>query len=256
MHSHQDTSNKGRATVLIHGNSLDRRIWNAQLADPTLAHLQLVAVDLPGHGTGPHYPLERAYTLESLALDMAAILNGLDAPLLVGHSLGGHIALRVLAHAPHVSGLVLCGAPPLSSAADFAKAFLPHPALGNAFKAELNQEEALALARAWTWQGSLYTTSLREMILNTDPRVREGIGNQLATGDIKDEQAMIRASRIPVHMVQGADDPFIPRGYLEALAPSLFAGGKVHYIHGAGHSPQLQEASAFNMLLAKIERSL
>lgn len=256
MLSHHTTSGTGRAVVLIHGNSLDRRTWNGQITDPALAHLQLVALDLPGHGNSPWYPPERNYTLEDLAMDVAAELDGLDAPLLVGHSLGGHIALRVLALAPHVSGLVLSGTPPLSSAADFAHAFLPHPALANAFKADLSREEALALANAWTWQGSLYTLSLRDTILNTDPRVRQGIGNQLAAGDIKDEHAMIHASRIPVSMVHGTDDPFIPCSYLEALAPALFAGGKVRYIRDAGHCAQIQEPSTFNSLLAEFERSL
>ena len=242
--------------VLIHGNSLDRSVWSGQLGAAELAHLQLIALDLPGHGDGKWYPGNRAYTLESLANDVAAEVIALDAPILVGHSLGGHIAMRVLDLVPGIRGLALIGTPPLTSAADFARAFHPHPSLGNAFKAHLTSEEAHTLAAAWTLEGSAHTESLRETILAADPRMREGLGSQIGQGGITDEQAMIRKSSTPVRLFMGADDPFIQRAFVDVLAPALFAGGAVNYIPDAGHCPQLQCPTAFNTLLAEFERSL
>lgn len=67
------------------------RGWGA--LDP---HLRFVLPDLPGHGRSPPLPPEAS--LESVAqgiLDLAAHL-GLDDPFdIVGHSLGGRVALQV-----------------------------------------------------------------------------------------------------------------------------------------------------------------
>jgi pimeloyl-ACP methyl ester carboxylesterase len=251
MPAHRTNGGSGKTVVLIHGNSLDHRTWSGQLHAAALAHLRLVALDLPSHGGSPRYPVGSTYTLEAMARDIAAEVADMEAPVLVGHSLGGHLALRVLASAPHVRGAFIFGAPPLSSAADFGAAYQPHPALANAFKADLTDAEARALAEAWAWPGAAEASVLHDAILKADPRFRGGIGAQLAAGDIADEQAMIRRAGRPVGVAHGADDPFINKAYLDALAPALFHGGTVRILHGCGHSPQLQDPAAFNAELAR-----
>lgn len=91
-----DVSIDGRertpAVVLIHGFPMTRAIWNAQVE--TLAQRSLVLrPDLRGAGTSsvPQGP----YLMERLAADVAAILDslGIERAALVGHSMGGYVAL-------------------------------------------------------------------------------------------------------------------------------------------------------------------
>ena len=58
----------------------------------------VIAVDLPGHGDSPCPDDPDAFTRDAALADIDEILETLDAPaVLVGHSLGGYLAL---AHAP------------------------------------------------------------------------------------------------------------------------------------------------------------
>jgi pimeloyl-ACP methyl ester carboxylesterase len=98
-----ETSGSGAPLLLIHGLTESRRMWDPLL--PALASNHAVlAVDLPGHGeSGPG----DSYAPDAMADEVAAVVRavGLDAPTVVGHSLGGvvatvyaatHPALRVL----------------------------------------------------------------------------------------------------------------------------------------------------------------
>jgi pimeloyl-ACP methyl ester carboxylesterase len=85
-----DRTGTGPALVLIHGITESRRTW-----DPVIlalaASYDVLAVDLRGHGESA--PGE-AYDPISLATDVAetAAAAGMQAPLVVGHSLGGVVA--------------------------------------------------------------------------------------------------------------------------------------------------------------------
>lgn len=69
------------------------------------------SIDLPGHGASPEPPeawgAQRYADLIAEAFDAATI-----RPVIVGHSMGGRVAVCLAASRPDlVSGLVLCGAP-------------------------------------------------------------------------------------------------------------------------------------------------
>ena len=83
-------SGEGPSVVLIHGITEDRRTWDPVIDDLAGTH-QVLAVDLRGHGASP---MADAYDLGSMAADIQALVErlGLQAPLLVGHSLGGTVA--------------------------------------------------------------------------------------------------------------------------------------------------------------------
>lgn len=80
-------SGGGPALVLVHGITENLHAW-----DPILPALRkqwrVVAVDLRGHGASERRP---PYDPVTFASDVHAVVRelGLDAPLLVGHSLGG-----------------------------------------------------------------------------------------------------------------------------------------------------------------------
>ncbi len=248
---HLASNGTGPTVVLVHGNSFDHAVWSQQMNDPALAHLRLIALDLPGHGASRRNSAGTAYSGEGLTTALTTFISDLPAPLLVGHSLGGHLCVRALARSPHVRGALIFGAPPLSSAADVPRAYLPNPDLAKAFQADLTEAEATVLATAFTWPDCPHLPGLVRAILSTDPRVRSDLGAEIATGHIPDEQAIIRSSGRPVCVAHGAEDAFLSGNYFEALAPGLFWEDRTQTIIGAGHFPQLQQPHTFNALLSR-----
>ena len=86
--------------VLLHGLSFDRRMWTPVITALTETPGRIVlALDLPGHGESPDWP---SYELDHVA---AAVHNAvaaarLEAPVVVGHSIGAVIATIYAARYP------------------------------------------------------------------------------------------------------------------------------------------------------------
>lgn len=88
-----DTGVGDVAVVLIHGWMCDRTYWDAQV--PHLAdRYRVVAIDLGGHGESG---IEReGWPLRAYARDVVAVVDhlGLEPVILVGHSMGGPVAVE------------------------------------------------------------------------------------------------------------------------------------------------------------------
>ena len=110
----------GRIAALRGGQRGDARVlalhgWldNAASFVPLAAHLErveLVAIDLPGHGRSVHLPAGAHYTFELAVhhvLDVADVL-GWDRFRLLGHSMGAGIASLVAAAAPERVEKLVC----------------------------------------------------------------------------------------------------------------------------------------------------
>jgi len=95
--------------VCLHGLADTLSIWN-RLAPSLAARGGVLLVDQRAHG-GSDAPAG-PYRREHLAADVSALLDrvGIDRAVLVGHSMGGVVALTTaLAHPERVAGLVLLG---------------------------------------------------------------------------------------------------------------------------------------------------
>ena len=90
--------------VLIHGWTCQRRHWQALLANPP-ADVTLLAVDLPGHGDARDVTVS-PWSVAALAEALAEALGEVENPLLVGHSMGGAVAME-LARRKAVKGVLL-----------------------------------------------------------------------------------------------------------------------------------------------------
>jgi 3-oxoadipate enol-lactonase len=84
----------GPPVVLIHGHSVDLRLWDEQVPVLTAAGYRAIRYDVRGHGRTMVPPT--GYTWENYAADLADLLDqlGVDAAHVVGLSMGGGIALQ------------------------------------------------------------------------------------------------------------------------------------------------------------------
>jgi pimeloyl-ACP methyl ester carboxylesterase len=87
---HGEAGAVGPGLVLLHGLTFDRRMWYPVLdALPVGTHA--IAFDLPGHGGSD--PIAGVGLAPVVSAVHAAILEaGLEAPIVVGHSIGGPVA--------------------------------------------------------------------------------------------------------------------------------------------------------------------
>lgn len=242
--------------VFIHGNSLSTRAWQHQLDAEELAAYRRVAFDLPGHGDSPPSPRpDERYTLPGYAACVTELVRTLDlgALVLVGHSLGGHIALEAAADVPQLAGVFITGTPPLATAADMQQAFRPVPELAHAFNGELSPDAAMAWACAMT-TGEAPDWMLANMRA-TDPRARASIGASAAAGEFRDEVEAIRAADFPVAVVHGADDALIATDYLQSLEVPMWRDG-VQLVSGGNHAWPSELPDEFNQRLLAFVRDV
>ncbi len=100
--------------VFMHGLCLDHHSLSAQVGsvrDSFGPGTQVAAYDHRGHGESESAPIG-SYTIDRLADDLAHVIGALDGTgpiILVGHSLGGMVALRYATKNPgRVAAMVLC----------------------------------------------------------------------------------------------------------------------------------------------------
>ncbi|ARQ71422.1 alpha/beta fold hydrolase [Streptomyces marincola] len=99
----RDHGGSGSPVLLLHGLGGTLLHWDAVAPRLTGAH-RVVSMDLRGHGLSGDGPWEWEAVLD----DVRAVIDhvGLDAPVLVGHSLGGMVAVRWALRHPDGPGIV------------------------------------------------------------------------------------------------------------------------------------------------------
>jgi len=113
----------GPPLLLVHGYA--GAAWNFAELAPRLGGRRLLIPDLPGHGASSPLPVSR--TLAPYADVLAGLCEAEEAaPVdVLGHSLGGVVALRLAARRPDlVRRLVLAAAAGISSSTRLSEAFI------------------------------------------------------------------------------------------------------------------------------------
>jgi len=98
----------GRPVVLLHGHTLDRRVWLPVLPHLLKAGLHVIRPDLRGHGRSSRPDF--GYHPSHHAADVVAVLDavGVERAAVIGFSFGGGVALEMaLSHPKRVGSLGL-----------------------------------------------------------------------------------------------------------------------------------------------------
>jgi pimeloyl-ACP methyl ester carboxylesterase len=112
LRTHWVTAGRAEAphAVLLHGSGGSAALWYPVL-EALADRRHVIAVDMPGHGETSIPAWPSPGTMERMLAWLAEFLDRFDWPLLVGHSLGGYMALLHFARLrPSVAGLVLVDA--------------------------------------------------------------------------------------------------------------------------------------------------
>lgn len=234
----------GRApVVLLHGLTFDRAMW-APMVD-ALAGRRAVAFDLPGHGGSPP---QDSYEPADVAdvLHAAITAAGLDAPVLVGHSIGAVLATVYAARHPARAvlnidqpllpgpfGDLLRSVEPVLRGPDYLSVWTPlHDGMGT--------EELSPPLRAL-----LRSTPRQDLLLGYWKEVLETSPEELRR-QRSDDLTALREHGTDYHHVSRAPLPPGYVGWLRSLLPS--AGTTV--LPGSGHFPQLGRPAALVEILS------
>jgi pyruvate dehydrogenase E2 component (dihydrolipoamide acetyltransferase) len=232
--------------VLVHGFGGDRNTW--MFNQPVLAATRrTVALDLPGHGLSAKDVGDGS--IDVLRDAVAGLLDALDIgrAYLVGHSLGGAIAVQLALQRPErVAGLsLIC---PAGLGAEVNRDYIDGFIAASRRKA---LKEVLGVLFA---DPDLVS---RDMIEEVQRYKRlDGVDaalRRLADGLFADgRQATVLRDRlgeisVPVQVIWGAADAVVPPAHAEGLPDSVAA----HVLDGAGHMPHMEKAGEVNRLIAE-----
>ena len=221
---HYEVAGEGPALVLIHGLSGSGRWWAYNV--PVLAQqYQVYNVDLVGFGRSRGQRL----VLREAAGWFTEWLNtvGITEAHLVGHSMGGYIAMEVAATAPEmVRRLVLVDALVLPIGPGFLR-----PALG--------------LARAVRYMDPSFLPVLVGDLLRAGPRTMMRATQEVLSADLSDRLGVVQAKTMVIWGEKDTLlDPELGRKLAERLARACFV-----CVQGAGHNPMWDRPQRFNKLL-------
>ncbi len=101
---------RGRCLVLLHGSGANLADLRVSIGERLARDTRVLLIDRPGHGWSDALDIEGGETPESQAIAINQVLNamGADRPMIIGHDIGGAVALAyALSYPEDVGGLVI-----------------------------------------------------------------------------------------------------------------------------------------------------
>jgi pimeloyl-ACP methyl ester carboxylesterase len=255
---------EGPVLLLIHGIAGTCENWR-EVVEPLARHHTVIAPDLPGHGASE--PGGGDYSIGALAAGLRDLLLALghERATIVGHSLGGGIAMQLSYQFPEmVERLVLVSSGGLGPEVSpvLRAAALPGADTFIAVTAGVGQRVGSVLGRGLSAVGlrpnadvaeiargyaSLEDGKRRAAFLDTLHAVVGTRGQRVDAND-----RLYLAEAVPVLIVWGARDSIIPVRHGEDAHRAIPAS-RLEVFDDVGHLPQLECPGRF---IATLERFL
>jgi pimeloyl-ACP methyl ester carboxylesterase len=225
---HSEHAGTGEPVVLLHGLSGSRRWW--RFTTPILARRYSVHVpELVGFGGSRG--ARRRPDMSEMAAVLAEWLDtlGLATLRLVGHSMGGQIALHLAVEQRMPERLVLVDASGL-------------PRVWTVLEAARFVAGALPPQR---WGAPTFVPVIAADALRAGPVSLLQSARYLLSDDVS---ALLPAVRCPTLVVWGALDPLVPLAHGQQLAARI-PGARLVVLRDAAHNPMADRPAEFNRVL-------
>lgn len=241
----------GPVLLLIHGFGFHGGLWEAQIGSLSERY-RVLAVHMPGHGGAPPLPGEAEQSMSAFAGAALGLLDreGVRQAAVVGHSMGGYVALALAKAAPErVAGLSLV--------ASQARADTPEGRAGRAALAERARQQGPEAV----WQAlgpKLFAPSaaadsplrrqVEEMARAMSVRgIEQSLSAMAGREDLRD---WLPSLAVPALFLTGADDVLIPADRTSEMA-ALVPGSALALVEGAGHAAPMEQPAAVTAALAE-----
>ena len=244
-------SSDGIPLLMLHGFSNDAHVW-AELAPALAPHYRTLALDLRGHGDS-NWDSEGRYDPVSMARDVEAVCEGLglERLVLIGHSMGGRVAIRFAGRNPGMlAGLVIVDSGPDLDPRGTSRIRSEAETREPVFDALREYEELLSLnypatasetirrlARHWTRQRD---DGRYELKMDTAMGRMRGRGDGDAETYMREEaQALweaLRATPCPTLVVRGAASDVLSADTADRMVEEALENGQLATVAKAGHS--------------------
>jgi pimeloyl-ACP methyl ester carboxylesterase len=259
--SYRTAGEDGPVVLLIHGIAGSSAQWEPVM-DLLERDFRLVAPDLLGHGESAKPRGD--YSLGAYASGLRDLMAWLDLPAatVIGHSLGGGVAMQFAYQFPERCerlGLVSSGGlgrevSPLLRAATLPGAEFVLPLIAANWSRTVGSAVSRALGRFGLRVGSdlaevghgyasLIDAEARAAFLHTLRAVIEPGGQRVSAVD-----RLYLAEEIPSLIVWGSRDPLIPVAHAHK-AHEAMPGSRLEIFGDCGHFPQLEQPVRFAGLL-------
>lgn len=238
-----DSEAGDKCVVLLHGYLESMLVWD-DFVPLLYKRVRVVTLDLPGHGIS--VVAGETHTMEFLADTVAAGIRalGIGRCTVVGHSMGGYVALALCERHPELlDGLVLFSSTPNPDTPEKAENRRREIALVRAGK-----KEALARVAPAAGFAPENRTRMQEAIEELAEQVfvteEEGIV-ALLNGMIarKDQNEMLRETKVPVLFILGRKDNYIPVEAAEKMVAE-HPEAQVVWLENSGHMGFLEQPEA------------
>ncbi len=240
MNEHEHDT--GYRLVFVHGAGQNGLGWAAQ----TEFFKHAEAVTLPGHRANEFGEEEGRHSIETYAswlhdwIVSEYTVDGVtDKVVLVGHSMGGAIALvYALTYPEHLAGMVLAGTG--------ARLRVNHQLLDmlqNDFQAAVDFLVTNLFAANASEEMRQPT---REALQQIDPRIT--LNDFIACNNYDVTNELGKLKNIPTLVITGMADVMTPPKLANVLAENI-PGAKLQLIDAAGHMLMTEKAHEFNRLL-------
>jgi pimeloyl-ACP methyl ester carboxylesterase len=216
-----------------------------------LSSFRLIAFDLPGHGLSSRSsdPMED-YTFRGYIRILSEVILKLQLKkfILVGNSMGGHIALEANPSLADCLG-VFAMTMPVTKPIMLDKLYLNGELLGRVYINNPAESDVLAYAQSLLRSGATDIPDfVKSDFYKTDPNVHQAIVQMIVKEEYEDETKIISTTEATIAIVVGAQEQVHDLTYLDKLSLPVW---KAHplFVSDAGHLLQWENSSVVNQWL-------
>ena len=241
-----ECSGKGRPLMLIAGLASDSQSWQP-IVEELSRHYLLVLPD--NRGVGRTKPQDVETSIHHIADDCIALIKylGLSSVTLLGHSMGGFVALDcAIRHPEHVSKLILAGTSAFNSERNNA---LFHD-WASYLRSDMDSELWFRNIFYWIFSRRFFENqealneAVRFAVEYPYPQSYRAFEKQVAAVREFNCEKSLQNIRVKTLLIYGKDDLLFPAeesiGVLQAIP-----GTSVSVIEGAAHSIHMENPKAF-----------